>query len=52
MFMLSYVNKLHMLIVSLGRKGRERLNEMKFYFEHSVVKGELILLVNVQSEAF
>lgn len=30
--MLSYVNKIHMLIVRLGRK--ERLNNLKFYFVH------------------
>lgn len=32
--MLSYV-KLHLLIVSLGRNGRERLNKMKYYFVNS-----------------
>lgn len=50
--MLSYVNKLHMLIVSLGRKKRERLDEMKFSLVHSNAKRDFILLVNVQSETF
>lgn len=49
--MLSYVNKLHMLIVSLGRKGRERLNKMNFYFVHSRGNHNFFS-ANVQSETF
>jgi hypothetical protein len=41
-----------MLIVSLGRKKRKRLNEMKFYFVHSTMKHNFILLVSIQSETF
>lgn len=37
--MLSYVNKLHMLIVSLGRK--EGLNNLKFYFVHCTKNNNL-----------
>ena len=42
--MLSYVNKLHMLIVNLGRKGRESLNKVKFYFVHCTKNHNFILL--------
>lgn len=42
--MLSYVNKLHTLIVNLGRKGRESLNKMKFYFVHCTKNHNFILL--------
>ena len=41
---LSYVNKLHILIVNLRRKRRESLNEMKFYFVHHTMNYSFILL--------
>lgn len=50
--MLSYVNKLHMLTVSLGKKRRESLNKMKFYFVHCTKNHIFNLSANVQPEPF
>lgn len=49
--MLSFL-KLHTLIANLGRKGRESLNKMKFYFVHWTKNDNFILLAKVQSETF
>lgn len=40
----SYVNTLHILIINLGRKRREMLNEMKFYFVYHTMNYSFILL--------
>lgn len=50
--MLSCVNKLHMLIVSLGGKRKERLNKIKFYIVHSRKNNNFIFSANVQCETF
>lgn len=47
-----FLSKLHMLIVSLGRKGRERLNKIKFHFVHSRKIHRFVLSAHAQSETF